>query len=549
MSAVASPEEPRAEWVRKVPVPVAVVASLTLVGFVLRLVGIDEGLFGDEISTYWIAHDHSLGEVIEAVDSNYEITPPLSFALSWLSLKVGSGPEWIRIPALIGGTAAIPLVYVIGVRTVGRVAGVVAAGVMALSPFMIYYSTEARAYSVAIAFVAGSTTALLAAIRTGRARWWVVYGVCSCLAMYSHYTSAFPLGAQAAWALWTQRQTIKPLILANLGALLVFAPWLPSFFADSDSPNVGINDKLQRFTGESLREALEQWSLGFPLRQLDEVPGTAACILIGAGLVLAVGAVVVRRARRRRGSDPERTTASLASGRLASGGLLIALLALATPVGQVVYSALGPDQIGARNFNPSTPGLVVGIGAIVSAAGPPLVFACAGLILAGFGVGASKTLDSQFARPAYPVVTEAIQERWQEGDVVLDAVHALTGLPPTPFTGLDVYLPASYPQYRLGQPVRIEGGDPLRLKPPIPPLKEHVQQAFAQARGHKAFLVAIRPRAVSPSRIGRGELGGGGRDVLSRFVLDRLPPGYRATRVRSLPGAVPLELFVIEKQD
>ena len=74
-----------------------------------------------------------------------EITPPLSFLLTWLTTRLGESPELVRLPALVAGIAAIPLVYLLGVLTVGRRAALLGATLTALSPFMIFYSAEARA--------------------------------------------------------------------------------------------------------------------------------------------------------------------------------------------------------------------------------------------------------------------------------------------------------------------------------------------------------------------------------------------------------------------
>src|SRR5207302_2677690 len=93
-----------------------------------------------------------------------EITPPLSFLASWLSTRAGTSPELLRLPALIAGTATIPLVYLLGLRTVGRRAALLAAPLTALSPLMIYYSAEARAYGLMMFFLLGATLSLLLAL-------------------------------------------------------------------------------------------------------------------------------------------------------------------------------------------------------------------------------------------------------------------------------------------------------------------------------------------------------------------------------------------------
>src|SRR5919197_4519831 len=80
------------------------VVALTLIGLAIRVANFGQSLLGDELSTYWIVHGHSLGHVLSSVRSNDEITPPLYFILGWASLKLGSSPEWLRLPSLVAGT-------------------------------------------------------------------------------------------------------------------------------------------------------------------------------------------------------------------------------------------------------------------------------------------------------------------------------------------------------------------------------------------------------------------------------------------------------------
>src|SRR4051794_19082806 len=185
------------------PGPALVVAGLTVLGVLLRVRLAHEPLFADELSTYWIVTTHDLPGVVSTVHTNAEITPPLFFVLSWLGAQLGHAPELLRLPSLLAGAATIPLVYAFGRRTVGRPAGLVAAALTTFAPFMAYYAAEARGYALMMCLVVLSTLALVRAVQDGGRGWWVVYGLASCGAMYSHYTAAFALAAQLGWALVT----------------------------------------------------------------------------------------------------------------------------------------------------------------------------------------------------------------------------------------------------------------------------------------------------------------------------------------------------------
>ena len=128
-----------------------IVAALTAVGVALRLAVAHQSLAADELSTRWIVAGHGLGDVLSAVRTDAEITPPLSFVAAWLTTRIDVTPELLRAPSLVAGAAVIPLVYAVGLRTVGRRAALVATALTAFSPFMIFYSAEARGYELMIA--------------------------------------------------------------------------------------------------------------------------------------------------------------------------------------------------------------------------------------------------------------------------------------------------------------------------------------------------------------------------------------------------------------
>jgi hypothetical protein len=503
--------------------PLAAVAVVTALGFALRIASFDQGLFGDELSTYWLVRDHAFGSMLSLVHSDAEITPPLYFIVAWLASKLGSAPDLIRLPSLIAGTATIPLVYALGARTVGRVAGAIAATVVAFSPFMVYYSTEARGYAVMIALVTLSTLALLAACESGRARWWVAYAVCSALAMYTHYTAAFPLAAQALWVLWAHPHRWRAMVLANIGAVILFAPWTSGLRADLNSPTNQILSALEPFNFPSVRHALGQWAVGDANVSVRDVPGTAALVLIGAGFLAALLASLARAVRWLK----RRPSGLAARARAVPDGIvLVFLLALASPVGEALYSAISSTSLfGARNLNPSWPGLALAIGTIVAGAGPVVGVAAAVAIVGGYAVGATKTLEARYQRPNYPAVAAYLDGHVGPRDSIVDGFI----FSPSPVTGLDVYL--DRPHLSPGAP---SGRHPRTGIEPIKPVGRLVKRGIRQARGGRLFEVTPPASLVLP----------GYRPT--RFVVDRLlPRGSHVTAVRTFPGVVPLMVLTI----
>jgi 4-amino-4-deoxy-L-arabinose transferase-like glycosyltransferase len=218
------------------------------------------------------------------VHSDAEITPPLSFVLSWLTTQVDLSAVWMRLPSLVAGGATIPMVYLVGLRTVGRRAALVAAALTTFAPFMIFYSGEARGYGIVVAFVLLSTLSMLAAAREGRTRSWIAYGAWSCAAVWTHYIAVFPLAAQVVWLLWTHPHTRRPAVLANAAAAVGFAPWFSGLVNDINSPTTKILSKLAPFNPDAVRLALEHWTIGYPSSAigLRHLPGVAALVLLFA---------------------------------------------------------------------------------------------------------------------------------------------------------------------------------------------------------------------------------------------------------------------------
>src|SRR6185503_16889889 len=95
-------------------ITVALVAALTVLGVVLRLSLLGDSLVADELSTRWMITAGGLWDVIAKVYSDAEITPPLSFVLTWLTTRVELSNELLRLPSLLAGAAMIPLVYAVG---------------------------------------------------------------------------------------------------------------------------------------------------------------------------------------------------------------------------------------------------------------------------------------------------------------------------------------------------------------------------------------------------------------------------------------------------
>jgi hypothetical protein len=502
------------------------VALITVVGAVLRVLTATQPLFGDELSTHWVVSAHGFFEVVSVVHADWEITPPLYFLLAWLTTIPGVSAELLRLPSLVAGIGVIPLVYLLGTRTVGRPAALVACALTALSPFMIFYSGEARSYQLMIVLLVLSTIALLAAVQDGRARWWIVYGACSCAAMYAHYTAAFWLAAQLLWVLWAIPRARKAALLANLGALVAYLPWLSGIRNDISSPTTEILSELSPFTFRAVRLSLQHWSIGHPFvyegTGLRDLPGDVALVMLAVGVLIAVvgllrAAVGAAESLRSMLPDPHLT--------------LIVLLTLAVPVSEAVASAVGDNLFGTRNLAASWPAFALVLGALLAAAGPRLRFAAIALVVGAFAIGAAKMVDDEFHRPDSAAAAEFIDTEARPGDVVLDG--AVRGVTPGPLSPLDAELERSRGVFRVLAPQQRRR--PFTHRDIILPADETVRRAIERANGGRLFVLVVDvPLAFSP---------------VLQAVASELPPGYRRVGARAVPGIVNLKVHVYARDD
>jgi hypothetical protein len=506
--------------------PAIVVTVLTALGAAVRIAVADQSVFGDELATYWIVSTNDLAGVVETVHGDAEITPPLYFVLAWAATQIDFTPELLRAPSLVAGTAAIPLIYLVGIRTVGRGAAVVAATLTALAPFMIFYSAEARGYQLAVVLVLLSTLALLTAVDGGRARLWIAYGACSCAAVYTHYTVVFALGAQLLWVMWAHPEAHRAALLANAAAVVAFLPWLGGLTADLSSPTTDILSSLSPFDLRSVRISIQHWSIGYPFAfestRLRELPGMAAVVMFGLGLAVAVAGLAFAWLR-----VAPRTWLVRIDRRL----VLVLALTLATPVGEAVVTAVSTNLFGTRNLAVSWPWFALSVAALIVAAGPRLRFVAAALVIGSFAIGAVKMLDEGFARPDFEAAAALVDREAVRGDVVVDG--AVGGLTPGPLSSLDVGLDRPHRVFRVGAPQQRD--HPFAVLDPIFPVADVMRRVAKAASGRRIFIVTgDSPVPPSPAaRIPNAEQ-----------IVEALPPRYRRTEARTYPGILRLVVLV-----
>ncbi|MBV8220519.1 MAG: glycosyltransferase family 39 protein [Solirubrobacterales bacterium] len=178
--------------------------------------------------SYWFdeaqaAHElHlSLGAMFHSI-FGVETNPPLYFVVGWVWVHVfGAGEVGLRSLSALAGTAVVVLAYLCGRELVSREAGLLAAALAALSPFMIWYSQEAREYML-LAAMCGASMLFWARAWHEPSRWNIVgWGTFSALALLTHSFAVFLVVPEALWLLYVIRTRTIAIAVGLVAAVQV----------------------------------------------------------------------------------------------------------------------------------------------------------------------------------------------------------------------------------------------------------------------------------------------------------------------------------------
>lgn len=209
--------------------------AIILLGLALRLYRLGaQSLWLDEAFSLWAASfPMHLSLQILVGDA---VHPPLFYLQLRLAMLAGQDEFFLRLPTAFFGVAAIPLIYVVGRRFFGVGAGLLAALLLSLSPLHVWYSQEARMYTMS-AFLALLCMYFFLRVAGGLSRatpyWkdWFALGLCSALAYITHYFTLFLPLAQLVFIICTFRQNHRLFRKWVLCQALAFAPLVPWLWA------------------------------------------------------------------------------------------------------------------------------------------------------------------------------------------------------------------------------------------------------------------------------------------------------------------------------
>lgn len=404
-----------------------------------------------------------------------ENTPPAYFVLAWFWRHAfGISEAGLRSLSALTGLLIVPLAWRLGTVVRSPRTGAVAAVLAATSPFLVWYSQEARAYMLLALLSGAALLALLEYENRPAPRPMALWGCLSALALATHYFAVLLIVPETVWiAVRHRRDRAARLAIAVVAVTgIALVPLL--------------HDQVSGLGGT--RSWISLLPLGPRVLQVPAAFVTGFGAPARPALIALSGAVV---------------GLALATLARTGNGRGIAALVSAGAVTMALLAAAGYDEVIARNLIVLWLPLAVLVAAGLDALPSPLTaittatLACSG-VLAIVGVD----LDRAYQRPDWRPIARALAADGLAGE---RAVLIVGGCQALPLVLYDPNLTLAAGTLRVRQIDVVTVGPPrtwhsvcVAARPAIPRLPMFRRAAPARPIGQFQLTVL---RAAAPARV------------------------------------------------
>lgn len=264
-------------------------AVVVLVAVVARLIRLNSGYWADEIGALQGSFRLSgIGVLTTFLGDNHH---PLYSVFGRVSLLLfGEAPWVVRLPAVLFGVAAVAVTYVVARLVASRREALLASLLLAVSYHHVWFSQNARGYTLVALLALLSTWALVKMLEVPAWRMALAYAVFAALAAYTHLTMVFVAVGQAIVAVivlaWPERRDRRSdwrvaafaFSLAAILTLVLYAPMLTQVI------NFFVNKPSALLTAST-----PSWALREGIRVLAAGLGASGTVV--AFLVVLIGGV------------------------------------------------------------------------------------------------------------------------------------------------------------------------------------------------------------------------------------------------------------------
>lgn len=202
---------------------------ILILGLILRLVSLNQSLWLDEAINVVNAKNLGLLTFITKYPIG-DFHPPGYFLLLWLwSHLMGFSEIMVRIPSVIFGLLTIWLTYLIGKKLFSENVGILSGLLLASAPLHVYYSQEARMYSLAALAVTLNVYFFLKLLKK-ESNSKIYYVVSAALVIYSDYLAYLIFPTQLIYLFLFEKSKLVNFLKVFLVPFAAFIIWLPIFY-------------------------------------------------------------------------------------------------------------------------------------------------------------------------------------------------------------------------------------------------------------------------------------------------------------------------------
>lgn len=266
----------------------AILIFIILVGFFLRVINLDQSLWLDEAISTLAVKENSLNNLVTQFLLG-DFHPPFYYIILWLWTRIfGFSEVAVRSPSVIFGILSIFITYFIGKKLFDQKVALIAALLMAVSPLLIYYSQEARMYSLNIFVVLCSMYFFVNLVQEKKSKINLIGLVLSNVAVfYADYINYLIFPAQFIYLLMCNRKLVSKYLSLLVFSFVFLIPWLPVFMTQLE-------------VGRETSRVLPQWSNIVGNASIKEVGLLVSKTIIGRisfennliyGSIVGIGAI------------------------------------------------------------------------------------------------------------------------------------------------------------------------------------------------------------------------------------------------------------------
>ncbi len=333
-----------------------------------------------------------------------DIHPLGYYTLLWMWMDVfGRSVLAARFFSVIINLISLTLVYLIALNLFNEKTAVTAAVLFSILPFQVHFAQEIRMYSLLSLWLLVATFSFLRG-RTGNWKWWILFGISSALAQYTHNLAAIYLIPLALTPIIQKDiKTLKSVSLASIFAVILYLPWL--IYLPAQFSKVNTSYWVERPGAERVFTLLLFYLPHLPLPNKLLLPGLMISLT-----TVALATYQTMLARKKSLPDLNR-------------GVWLAYLAFMPSLLLWLISQFVPIYV-ERALLPSH--AIFSIWLAWAFTNTPIprsiqLFAFV-LILSAAGMGIYQHVTyKDFPYGPYAEINESIQNRLQEGDVIIHA--------------------------------------------------------------------------------------------------------------------------------